>query len=106
LLCHFDQIQQPWYFPSIQQPPVEQTPTGIDLSNKTILITGSNKGMGLESARQLLILKASSVILAVRNTNKGQTAKDLLLSDPQIKALPHQPDIKIMEVDMTDYNSV
>jgi NAD(P)-dependent dehydrogenase (short-subunit alcohol dehydrogenase family) len=78
----------------------------IDLSGQAILITGSNQGIGLESARQLLVYKASIVILAVRSITKGEAARTLLLSDPAIKNLTIRPEIKIMEVDMADYKSV
>lgn len=88
------------------QTAVSPNPPDIDLTGQTILITGSNQGIGLESARQLLIYKASTVILAVRNVMKGDTARKLLLSEPAIKKLAIRPEIKIMEVDMADYKSV
>lgn len=53
------------------------TPTG-DFSGQTILVTGSNTGLGLEACRYLMRLKASKVILAVRDIAKGEAAaKDL-----------------------------
>lgn len=41
---------------------------------QTIIITGSNTGMGLEAARHLVRLDAARVILAVRSTTKGGAA--------------------------------
>jgi NAD(P)-dependent dehydrogenase (short-subunit alcohol dehydrogenase family) len=43
---------------------------------KTYIVTGSNNGLGLESARQLVRGSASHVILAVRNTTAGEAAKE------------------------------
>lgn len=41
---------------------------------QTVIITGSNTGMGLEAARHLVRLDAARVILAVRSTTKGEAA--------------------------------
>jgi NAD(P)-dependent dehydrogenase (short-subunit alcohol dehydrogenase family) len=42
---------------------------------KTYIVTGGNIGLGLETARHLVGSSASRVILAVRNTTSGATAK-------------------------------
>jgi NAD(P)-dependent dehydrogenase (short-subunit alcohol dehydrogenase family) len=42
---------------------------------KTYIVTGSNIGLGLETARHLVGSSASTVILAVRNSAAGETAK-------------------------------
>jgi NAD(P)-dependent dehydrogenase (short-subunit alcohol dehydrogenase family) len=44
-------------------------------SGKTYIVTGSNNGLGLETARHLVGSSASRVILAVRNTEAGEKAK-------------------------------
>jgi NAD(P)-dependent dehydrogenase (short-subunit alcohol dehydrogenase family) len=44
-------------------------------SGKTYIVTGSNNGLGLETARHLVGSSASKVILAVRNIVAGETAK-------------------------------
>jgi retinol dehydrogenase 12 len=41
-----------------------------DFTNQTVIVTGSNTGLGLEAARLLLRLNASKVILAVRTISK------------------------------------
>ncbi|KAI9714152.1 MAG: hypothetical protein M1812_006480 [Candelaria pacifica] len=46
-----------------------------DYTNQTIIVTGSNIGLGLEAARHFTRLNASKVILAVRNLDKGSAAK-------------------------------
>ena len=88
------------------QPKVTPLPTGIDLNGKTIIITGASAGMGLETARQLLALNASTLILAVRNTTKGEKCKVSLLVDPAVKKYNSKPTVKVMELDMDDYSSI
>lgn len=88
------------------QPKVDPLPTGIDLTGKTIVITGASSGMGLEVTRQLLRLRASTVILAVRNTAKGESCATSLRQDPRVKAHNPKATIKVMELDMDRYDSV
>lgn len=44
-------------------------------SGKTYIVTGSNSGLGLETARRLVEFSASCVVLAVRNVKAGENAK-------------------------------
>jgi NAD(P)-dependent dehydrogenase (short-subunit alcohol dehydrogenase family) len=44
--------------------------------NQTIIVTGSNAGLGLEAARHFYRLKSARLILAVRNVSKGEAAKE------------------------------
>lgn len=44
-------------------------------AGQTIIVTGSNTGLGLEAARHYVSLNASRVILAVRSLSKGEAAK-------------------------------
>ncbi|KAK7909090.1 hypothetical protein PG985_014968 [Apiospora marii] len=79
-------------------------PENADLSGKTAIVTGSNTGIGLECARQLLDLGLSKLVLAVRNEAKGQKARDEL-------ARTHRPSlpegaIEVWKLDMEDYASV
>jgi NAD(P)-dependent dehydrogenase (short-subunit alcohol dehydrogenase family) len=45
-----------------------------DFSGQTVIITGSNIGLGLEAARHVVRLNAAKVILAVRDVAKGASA--------------------------------
>ena len=51
----------------------------IDLSNKTIVVTGANSGIGLETCFHLAYLNAS-LIMACRNEQKALDAKNKILS--------------------------
>lgn len=44
-------------------------------SGKTYIVTGSNSGLGLETARHLVKSSATTVVLAVRNLTSGENAK-------------------------------
>ncbi|KAL4735750.1 hypothetical protein BDV11DRAFT_173536 [Aspergillus similis] len=80
------------------QPKITPLPHGIDLIGKTAVVTGATAGLGLETARQLLRLNVSTLVLAVRNTEKAQ--------DPDIQARSTRPDIHVLECDMERYGSV
>ena len=47
----------------------------LTCSGKTYIVTSSNSGLGLETARHLVEFSASCVVLAVRNITAGETAK-------------------------------
>ncbi|KAL4993817.1 hypothetical protein BDV10DRAFT_198042 [Aspergillus recurvatus] len=90
----------------LSQPKITPLPHGINLTGKTAVITGATAGLGLETARQLLRLNISTLVLAVRNTNKAQSCVADLLRDPVIQARPTRPDIQVLECDMERYDSV
>lgn len=46
-----------------------------DFSGQTIIVTGANVGLGREAARHFVRLGAQKVILACRDTSKGQVAQ-------------------------------
>lgn len=87
------------------QPQVTPLPPGIDLSGQTAVVTGATSGIGLEISRQLLTLKVSTLILAVRNVTKGEKVKESFLSDPTIQSLKANPTIKVMKLDTENYDS-
>ncbi|KAI1334896.1 NAD(P)-binding protein [Xylariaceae sp. FL0016] len=74
----------------------------VDLTGKTAIVTGSNGGIGLECARQLLDLGLSHLILAVRNEGKGEQAKSSLLADKQRQDIV----IDVWRLDMLSYESI
>lgn len=46
-----------------------------DFTDKTVIVTGSNVGIGFEAARHFTRLNAAKVILACRSTERGEAAK-------------------------------
>lgn len=70
-------------------------------TGQTIIITGSNIGMGLEAARHFVHLDAAKVILAVRTIAKGEAAKTSI--ETSTKRLNV---VEIWELDLASYDSV
>jgi NAD(P)-dependent dehydrogenase (short-subunit alcohol dehydrogenase family) len=70
-------------------------------AGQTIVITGSNTGLGKEAARHYARLGASKLILAVRSVDKGEAAK----KDIQTTAAKGVS-IEVWQVDMASYASV
>ena len=69
---------------------------------KTIIVTGSNVGLGLEAARHFARLRASKLILAVRNTSAGEEAKrsieESTVCGPNV--------VEVWSMDLSSYDSV
>lgn len=76
--------------------------TNDELQNQTIIVTGSNTGLGLEASRHLLRLGVGKLIMAVRNQSKGEAAKQQLL------ASTHRDDstVEVWPLDMDSYDSI
>ena len=72
---------------------------GTTLAGKTAIITGSNTGLGYETALQLLDLKLSHLIIAVRSLEKGNAAATKLRKLYKAK-------IEVWELDMCSYISI
>ncbi|KAK7906567.1 hypothetical protein PG985_016304 [Apiospora marii] len=73
----------------------------VNLEGKRAIVTGSNMGLGLETARQLLRLGAA-VVLAVRDTAKGEDARRQLVAGDALLA----DRIEVWELDMSSYESM
>ncbi len=71
----------------------------IDISKKTILITGANAGLGFETARYFAS-QGASVILSSRSLEKGQAACELIkIEVPQAK-------LYLLQLDLADSKSI
>lgn len=87
------------------QPTIPPTPAEINLAGKTVIITGANSGLGLETARQFLVLRVSRVILAVRSLPRGRDAAAALRADAAVKQANPNALIEAFELDVDDYQS-
>jgi retinol dehydrogenase-12 len=68
---------------------------------QTIVVTGANVGLGLEAARHITRLNAAKVILAVRSSEKGETArKDIETTTGR------QGVVEVWTLDLSSYDSV
>ena len=70
-------------------------------TGKTIIVTGSNTGLGLEAARHFTRLGAATVILAVRSISKGESAKHDIENSTGLKNV-----VQVWQLDMSSYQSV
>ncbi|KAI5925581.1 hypothetical protein F4810DRAFT_700103 [Camillea tinctor] len=91
-----------WYIRQLVETPPATRSGDPDLSSKTAIITGANRGLGLEVAHQLLGLGLSKLIIAARNEVKGQAAATELSNR---RNLPRGT-IEVWKLDMPDYNSI
>ncbi|KAH8901546.1 NAD(P)-binding protein [Thozetella sp. PMI_491] len=62
-------------------------------AGKTVIITGSNVGLGLEAARHIYRLNAEKLILAVRTVSKGQAAKEDIVGSIKTRNDPNAIDV-------------
>ncbi|KKP03452.1 hypothetical protein THAR02_04431 [Trichoderma harzianum] len=74
----------------------------VTLAGKTAIVTGSNVGLGLETARQLLRLGLSKLILAVRSESKGKAAREEILADKDAGT----GEIEVWSLDLDSYDSI
>lgn len=70
-------------------------------SDQTIIVTGSNTGLGLEAARHFTRLGAAKVILAVRSLSKGEAAKESIEKSTDRKGV-----VEVWHLDLGSYGSV
>ena len=77
-----------------------------DLTGQTIIVTGATAGLGYETSLQFLRLKATTLILAVRNIEKGKRAREAFLADDQVQRLNPNAEVRVMRLDLVDFQSV
>ena len=83
------------------------TPSTRSLVGSTGIVTGSNTGLGYHASAQLLSLGLSHLILAVRDSSKGEAARtSLLASFKSSGASKQQPIIEVWPLDLTSYSSI
>src|SRR5277367_3167886 len=84
--------------------------TIVDLRGRTVIVTGSNVGLGLEGAKRFYAMNPARLILAVRNVSKGQGAKNALLGIGEKHAgfggVRGQTSVEVWELDLTSFESV
>src|ERR1700709_638030 len=77
-------------------------PPSADLSGQAIIITGANRGLGFEAAKQIHKLGVQKIVFGVRSVSKGQAAKaEIIKSNPR-----GTTDFEVWPLDLTSYDSV
>jgi len=77
-------------------------PSSTSFKGQTVIVTGSNVGLGKEAARHIAALGASKLILAVRNTKAGEEAK----TDIETTTKVSSDVIEVWPLDLSSYESV
>jgi NAD(P)-dependent dehydrogenase (short-subunit alcohol dehydrogenase family) len=70
-------------------------------TDQTVIVTGSNVGIGFEAARHFTRLNAAKVILAVRNISAGETAKQSIEESTGRAGV-----CEVWELDLASFGSV
>ncbi|KAJ3018769.1 hypothetical protein HKX48_002636 [Thoreauomyces humboldtii] len=76
---------------------------GTDFSGQTIIITGSNTGLGLEAARHVARLNCAKLIIACRTVSKGETARKEI---EDAFAGKSETKVEVWQLDLGSYDSV
>ena len=71
-------------------------------TGKTVIVTGSNAGLGKEAARHVARLGAAKLALAVRSLEKGEAAK----ADIERTTGCGKDVVEVWHLDMANYSSV
>ncbi|KAI9825809.1 MAG: hypothetical protein M1832_000749 [Thelocarpon impressellum] len=72
-----------------------------DFGGQTVVVTGANTGLGLEAARHFTRLNATTVILGVRNAEKGEAARAAIEATTGKKGV-----VEVWPLDLSSYESV
>ena len=73
-----------------------------DFSGQTVIVTGSNTGLGLEAARHFIRLNAAKVILAVRTVAKGEKAATEITTSTNVP----RSRVEVWSLDLSNYDSI
>ena len=103
----FQNTYRGFFYRQIFVTPPLITPKTRSLIGKTGIVTGSNTGLGYHASSQLLSLGLSRLIIAVRDTTKGEAAKTSLLATLKASGVQSPaPIIEVWPVDLTKYESI
>jgi NAD(P)-dependent dehydrogenase (short-subunit alcohol dehydrogenase family) len=71
----------------------------MNMSNKTVIITGANSGIGKAASRRFA-KEGFTVVMACRNMEKGEKAKGEIIDSSK------NPNVVLMEADMSSFDSI
>lgn len=82
----------------------------VNLTGRTVIVTGSNVGLGLEAAKRFYEMNPARLILAVRNIEKGEEARKAILEGGK-KPSPHgsardDTKVDVWPLDLSSFESV
>lgn len=74
----------------------------LDFSGQTALVTGTTNGLGLATCEELLRAHLGTLIMGVRDVQRGEALKTRLLAQPGNKSAT----MHVLDLQMEDYKSV
>lgn len=77
----------------------------LSFAGQTVIVTGSNVGLGFSAAQQIAQRGASKVILAVRTVSKGEAAAQKI-RESLPKSSTTSTTIEVWQLDLSSYQSV
>ncbi|KIM23305.1 hypothetical protein M408DRAFT_321149 [Serendipita vermifera MAFF 305830] len=84
--------------------------TVVDLTGRTIVITGSNVGLGLEAAKRFYAMNPARLILAVRTLDKGEDARRAIIDSGKKEGPPgsvrEATQVDVWSLDLCNFDSV
>lgn len=98
----------PGGFPALIYQQLFVTPTldpSLTFTGQTVIVTGSNIGLGFSAAQQIAQRGASKVILAVRTVSKGEAAAQKI-RESLPKSSSTSTEIEVWPLDLCSYQSV
>ncbi|CDZ96633.1 Dehydrogenases with different specificities (related to short-chain alcohol dehydrogenases) [Phaffia rhodozyma] len=105
LLCYISPSTFTFTIMTLFQTYIPPTPPNTSIAGRTVIVTGGNAGLGFEASRQLLVLGAGSVIIAVRSLIRGVDAVSRLKNDPEVKEKNPEAKVEAWALDLDDYSS-
>lgn len=94
------QLLSPKFWYELAFAPVEYAPKPGLLRGRAAIVTGSNTGLGLETAVKLAELGPKLIILAVRSVDKGEKARQYLVDKTGIE--PSK--VEVWQVDLASFD--
>lgn len=79
--------------------------TNLSFAGQTVIVTGSNVGLGFHAAQQIAQRGAAKVILAVRTISKGEAAAQKI-RDSLPKSSSNNTEVEVWQLDLSSYQSV
>ncbi|ORY74750.1 hypothetical protein BCR35DRAFT_353776 [Leucosporidium creatinivorum] len=81
-------------------------PIDTPLNGRIVIVTGSNTGLGLQTAIHLARLAPARLILAVRSVEKGAAARDTLLAAKGVASSISASAVEVWPLDLASFASV
>jgi len=86
--------------------------TVVDLTGRTVIVTGSNVGLGFEVAKRFHEMNPARLILAVRTPTKGEAAKKAILEaaagkgKEAVAGRAEETVVEVWQLDLSSFESV